>query len=99
MKKTITLLVGAMMALAPSSVAMAPRQVSLDRQISALSDQIAAKMSAKRTKALTGFTAVDLTAKMPAKHKTTIAVVDFTDLEGKVSDFGRFLAEELITRL
>lgn len=37
--------------------------------------------------------------KMSAKQKTTIAVVEFTDLQGNVTDFGRFLAEELITRL
>lgn len=37
--------------------------------------------------------------KMSAKQKTTIAVVEFTDLQGNVTDFGRFLAEELVTRL
>jgi len=37
--------------------------------------------------------------KMSAKQKTTIAVIEFTDLQGNVTDFGRFLAEELITRL
>lgn len=37
--------------------------------------------------------------KMSARQKTTIAVVEFTDLQGNVTDFGRFLAEELITRL
>ncbi len=37
--------------------------------------------------------------KMSARQKTTIAVVEFTDLQGNVTDFGRFLAEELVTRL
>ena len=37
--------------------------------------------------------------KMSAKQRTTIAVVEFTDLQGDVTDFGRYLAEELITRL
>jgi TolB-like protein len=37
--------------------------------------------------------------KMSAKQKTTVAVVEFTDLQGNVTDFGRFLAEELVTRL
>jgi len=37
--------------------------------------------------------------KMSAKQKTTIAVIEFTDLQGNVTDFGRYLAEELITRL
>ncbi|MGC8596105.1 MAG: FlgO family outer membrane protein [Candidatus Kryptoniota bacterium] len=32
-------------------------------------------------------------------QKTTIAVVQFTDLDGNVTDFGKYLAEELITRL
>lgn len=32
-------------------------------------------------------------------QKRTIAVVEFVDLKGNVTDFGRFLAEELITRL
>jgi len=40
-----------------------------------------------------------ITAKVSAKQKTTIAVVEFADLEGHVTNFGRFLAEELITRL
>jgi TolB-like protein len=40
-----------------------------------------------------------IAGKMSAKQKTTIAVAEFTDLQGNVTDFGRFLAEELITRL
>src|SRR5207302_3918594 len=32
-------------------------------------------------------------------QKRTIAVVEFSDLRGNVTDFGRFIAEELITRL
>ena len=32
-------------------------------------------------------------------QKSTIAVVEFVDLRGRVTDFGRFLAEKLITRL
>ena len=31
--------------------------------------------------------------------KRTIAVVEFSDLRGNITDFGRFLAEELITKL
>jgi TolB-like protein len=51
----------------------------LDQRLSELSQQIAAKMT--------------------AKQKTTVAVVEFTDLQGNTTDFGRFLAEELVTRL
>jgi TolB-like protein len=40
-----------------------------------------------------------IAGKMSAKQKTTVAVVEFTDLQGNVTDFGRFLAEELVTRL
>lgn len=40
-----------------------------------------------------------IATKMTAKQKTTIAVVEFADLQGNVTDFGRFLAEELVTRL
>src|SRR5688572_22300965 len=40
-----------------------------------------------------------ITAKISATQKKTIAVVEFADLEGRVTNFGRFLAEELITRL
>jgi len=36
---------------------------------------------------------------MTEYQKTTIAVVEFSDLQGNVTDFGRFLSEELITRL
>ncbi|HYE75493.1 MAG TPA: CsgG/HfaB family protein, partial [Blastocatellia bacterium] len=32
-------------------------------------------------------------------QKRTIAIVEFSDLRGNVTDFGRFLAEELITKL
>ncbi len=32
-------------------------------------------------------------------QKRTIAVVEFADLRGNITDFGRFIAEELITRL
>src|SRR5215211_4279134 len=32
-------------------------------------------------------------------QKRTIAVVEFSDLKGNVTNFGRFLSEELITRL
>ncbi|HMG75026.1 MAG TPA: FlgO family outer membrane protein [Pyrinomonadaceae bacterium] len=40
-----------------------------------------------------------IAGKMSAKQKTNVAVVEFTDLQGNVTDFGRFLAEELVTRL
>lgn len=40
-----------------------------------------------------------ITKEMTEYQKTTIAVVEFVDLQGNVTDFGRFLAEELITRL
>ncbi len=40
-----------------------------------------------------------IATKMSAKQKTTIAVLEFEDLRGQVTDFGRYLAEELITRL
>ena len=33
--------------------------------------------------------------KIAAKGKKTVAVVDFTDLQGNVTELGRFLAEEL----
>ena len=36
---------------------------------------------------------------MTEYNKTTIAVIEFSDLQGNVTDFGRFIAEELITRL
>ncbi|MFH0775720.1 MAG: FlgO family outer membrane protein [bacterium] len=40
-----------------------------------------------------------ITEGMTAQKKTTIAIVDFTDLTGNVSNLGRYLSEELITRL
>src|SRR4030067_2124246 len=36
---------------------------------------------------------------MTQYDKTTIAVVELTDLRGDITEFGQFLAEELITRL
>src|SRR6266446_5906801 len=40
-----------------------------------------------------------ITSKIEAGQKKTIAVVEFTDLQGNVTDLGRFLSEELVTRL
>jgi TolB-like protein len=37
--------------------------------------------------------------KIEAGQKQRIAVLEFTDLQGSVTDFGRYLSEELITRL
>ena len=59
--------------------AAARAQDGLNKRVDELSQQIAAKMT--------------------ARQKTTVAVVEFTDLQGNTTDFGRFLAEELITRL
>ena len=41
----------------------------------------------------------DISDELTDKQKTTIAIANFVDLNGNVSDFGKFLAEELITRL
>ncbi len=40
-----------------------------------------------------------IATEMAEQQKTTIAVVEFTDLQGNITDLGRFIAEELITRL
>lgn len=40
-----------------------------------------------------------ITKKMGEKSKKKIAVVEFSDLQGSVNNFGRYLSEELITRL
>lgn len=40
-----------------------------------------------------------IAAEVTAGRKTVVAVVEFADLQGRVTDFGRFVAEELITRL
>jgi len=58
-------------------------QGNVGQRIDDLTRQISAKVSAQA----------------PAQPKTTIAVVEFADLEGRVNNFGRFVAEELITRL
>src|SRR6267378_2491546 len=42
---------------------------------------------------------VQIETGMRTDQKRTIAVVEFADLEGHVTNFGRFLGEELITRL
>jgi len=45
----------------------------------------------------------DLTAQiilsLSQERKSKIAIIEFADLQGNISEFGRFLAEELITRL
>jgi len=53
----------------------------------------------QRIEDLTRQISAKVTAQATAQPKTTIAVVEFADLEGRVSNFGRFVAEELITRL
>ncbi|MCH8298970.1 MAG: hypothetical protein IIC39_00305 [Candidatus Marinimicrobia bacterium] len=40
-----------------------------------------------------------IASEMTNHQKTTIAIIEFSDLEGNVTNFGRFLAEELITKL
>lgn len=40
-----------------------------------------------------------IASKIEAGQKQKIAVLEFTDLQGSVTDFGRYIAEELITRL
>jgi len=53
----------------------------------------------QRIEDLTRQISAKVTAQATAQPKTTIAVVEFADLEGRVTNFGRFVAEELITRL
>lgn len=43
--------------------------------------------------------AKQIVASIPSDKKPLIAVLDFGDLEGKVSAFGRLVGEELITKL
>ncbi len=40
-----------------------------------------------------------ISTKMTEQKKHTIAVIEFSDLQGNVTNFGRFLSEELITKL
>lgn len=41
----------------------------------------------------------DISKELTDGQKTTVAVAEFVDLNGKTSDFGKFLSEELVTRL
>jgi len=43
--------------------------------------------------------AQEISSRAEAGGKTKIAVIEFSDLRGNVTDFGMFLAEELITKL
>jgi len=43
--------------------------------------------------------AQEISSRVEAGGKTKIAVIEFSDLRGNVTDFGMFLAEELITKL
>ncbi len=40
-----------------------------------------------------------IATEMAEQQKTTIAVVEFTDLQGNITNLGRYISEELITRL
>lgn len=64
----------------------------------------AAPLSAEETQFITGAATlaqqiVETYQPGKAAGKTRIAVMEFSDLDGQVSDFGRLLSEELITRL
>lgn len=41
----------------------------------------------------------DISDELTDKQKTTVAIADFVNLNGNSSNFGKFLAEELVTRL
>lgn len=41
----------------------------------------------------------EISDELTGNQKTTVAVAEFVDLDGRVSPFGKFLAEELVTRL
>jgi len=43
--------------------------------------------------------AVQITGEIGGADKKRVAVVDFTDLDGETSDFGKFIAEEILVRL
>jgi curli biogenesis system outer membrane secretion channel CsgG len=43
--------------------------------------------------------AEQISTEMAENRKKTIAVVEFVDLKGNITDLGRLLSEELITRL
>lgn len=43
--------------------------------------------------------AEQITSSFPGSKTTTVAIVDFNDLQGKVTMLGRYMSEELITRL
>lgn len=85
------------------SVAMAqPRRTTDNRSPSV--DQ----MEGARPKSFRGSSDLDLRIDdlsrqisngLAENQKSTIAVVEFVDLKGRITDFGRFLAEKLITRL
>ena len=53
----------------------------------------------QRIEDLTRQISAKVTAQASSQPKITIAVVEFADLEGRVNNLGRFVAEELITRL
>jgi len=41
----------------------------------------------------------EISDELTGNQKTTVAVAEFVDLDGRVTPFGKFLAEELVTRL
>ena len=43
--------------------------------------------------------AIQITDKIGGAEKKRVAVVDFTDLDGETSDFGKYIAEEILVRL
>ncbi len=46
-----------------------------------------------------GILASQIAKSMQEEKKTRIAILDFTDLQGNVSDLGRFISEKLIIKL
>lgn len=41
----------------------------------------------------------EISDELTGNQKTTVAIAEFVDLDGRVTGFGKFLAEELVTRL
>lgn len=58
-----------------------------------------AKLSANDLEAKLSSLTEQIVNSIEESRKTKIAVIEFSDLDGKINDFGKFLAEELITRL
>ncbi len=96
MRKQILASVGLMLLLVLSVTAQKNKTTTNDRQ-QTQTPQIS--LEENLSKLSKNISDILIDKQLAGKERTNVAVADFVDLKGNSSEFGKFLAEELVTRL